>query len=68
MVHKYDLKGSTKDRSVSDAEFRHGAVGKDLNFLAHKIYLGPVLKRGFLRQMAVDVWFLQVRMEWLACG
>jgi len=60
IIHKYDLKGSTKDRSVSRADFERGAVGKDLNFASNKIYLGPALKHSFMSQLAADVWFLQV--------
>ena len=59
VMFKYDLKGSTKDRSVSKEDLRRGSVGKDLNFGSSKIYLGPALKHGFMSQLAADVWFLQ---------
>jgi hypothetical protein len=61
LVHeKYDLKGSTVKRFVTQREIDNGtSVLKDLNFKT-KIYLSPTMKASFLETMKNDANFLRV--------
>ena len=65
---KYDLKGSLRNRRVSEAEIEAGTeVLKDVNFVQRhaseeansKVRLGAQLRAAFVEQMAKDVKWLQ---------
>eukprot|EP00750_Incisomonas_marina_P027031 INCI6088.1.p1 GENE.INCI6088.1~~INCI6088.1.p1 ORF type:complete len:540 (-),score=86.25 INCI6088.1:111-1577(-) len=56
--HKFDLKGSTKNRLCSDEDMEDGYVGKDLNFES-TLYVDADVKSKFMMQLKIDAWFLQ---------
>eukprot|EP00941_MAST-03F_sp_MAST-3F-sp1_P006164 g6164.t1 len=58
---KYDLKGSSKNRIISEAELKAGATGKDHNFIANvgKLSIGAPAKTCLITTLRNDATFLE---------
>jgi len=60
IAEKYDLKGSTKGRYVSDKKRKPGAILKDLDIVHdnRKLYFSKNLRKEFIEQLRKDTNFL----------